>query len=154
MWREAMYSVVIGTLTEVKKWDGADHPPYRATLAPRAAIAGPFDPSLYPTIPVSFDVSWTSSSIHEPPPNGATVMVVLQFMPKGGGNPVDSAFIVSDECEFMPGETALVVIKGLDDPRVAETLKKIQAARLHQKPSTTRPAAPTTKNATSTPPPR
>ena len=32
---------------------------------------------------------------------------------------------------FMPGNSALVAVKGMDDPKIIETLKKLQDARAH-----------------------
>ncbi len=49
--------------------------------------------------------------------------------------PEDRHWIVSDICTFMPGQSALVVISGLEDPKVAATLKKIQGARANPDPS-------------------
>jgi hypothetical protein len=60
-------------------------------------------------------------TIPNAPGEGEYIMIVLK----------DGHFIVSDECEFMPHGLPLVVIDGLGDPRVHDTLKKARDARAH-----------------------
>lgn len=75
-------------------------------------------------------------------------------MPSSGASATDQYAIVADICTFMPEKRALVVIDGLGDPRVLETLKKVQEARANPtpdpyRPSTTQPTSqPTTRPAT------
>ena len=85
------------------------------------------------------------------PPDGAVVMVVIQFIPQGENHPADTGFITPDECVFMPDLSAMVVVTGVDDARVAETLKRIQKARDHERlePRSTGPATRTTTRPTS-----
>jgi hypothetical protein len=56
-------------------------------------------------------------------------------------------FVVSDVCTFMPTGSALVVVDGLGDRRVAETVGKLRDARTHPdrdpnaRPPSTAPAS-------------
>jgi hypothetical protein len=129
-WTTDRYNVVVASIRGIEKTKDDGAPPYRATISPLATLAGSLDPSAHPDIPVTFYVSDMTSSIRRSvplPKDGATVLAVVQ-MSKSDGDTV-SGFIVSDICTFMPDESALVEIKGLDDPRVIATLKKLQAAR-------------------------
>jgi hypothetical protein len=148
-WTDDQYNVVVGVITNVQRVRGEGYQPYQATISPRATLGGTLDPSLHSSLPVRFYVSELTSSINRPPPEGATVMAVVQFLPKEAPGQQDAGFIVSDLCTFMPDRSALVVIKGLDDPRVAETLKKLQDARAHPNadPNAPKPANAPSKDA-------
>ena len=95
---------------------------FEMTIEPLATLAGSFDPSQHAKLKVGFYVG--TSSIPDAPAEGDLIMIVLE-----GGN-----FIVSDVCQFMPHNLPLVVIDGLSDPRVHDTLKKIRDARAHPLP--------------------
>jgi hypothetical protein len=128
-WREGYYNVVIARIYDVKK-DGGIHPDlYLASIKPQATLAGTFDSSLYPVLPVQFYVADTHSSIKKIPAEGALVIVVLKFLPPDDQDEHAAGFIFSDTCTFMPDQAAIVAIRGLDDPRVSETLNKLQEAR-------------------------
>ena len=102
---------------------GADSPHYfEMTIEPLATVAGKFDPTEHAKLRVEFFVG--TSSIPEAPAEGDVIMIVLQ-----GGD-----FIVSDVCQFMPHDLPLVVVDGLNDPRVHDTLKRIREARAHPLP--------------------
>jgi hypothetical protein len=132
------YSVIVGIIRDIKEIKGSPSR-YQATLVPEAMLAGNFDPSLHPTLLVSFDVGLGGSSIREPPADGATVLTVVVVNMLNGDDTVPSNFIIDDIFTFMPDQSGLVPIKGLDDPRVAETLKKIQDARAHPDPDPNAP---------------
>jgi hypothetical protein len=114
-WDTGAFNVVLGTLIDVQKDGPAELNRYRATLVPLATLAGAFDPSLHPKVPVRFYVGRASSSIEQPPPSGATVIAVI---------------VVGT---LQAYET--VVLTGFDDARIAQTLKKLQDARAHPDPN-------------------
>jgi hypothetical protein len=140
-WDTGAFNVVLGTLIDVQKDGPAELNRYRATLVPLATLAGAFDPSLHPKVPVRFYVGRASSSIEQPPPSGATVIAVIVVGTLQADETEPSNWIRSDICAFMPGESAMVVVKGLGDARVAETLKKLQEARAHPNPDPNRQPA-------------
>jgi hypothetical protein len=138
-WDTGSYNVVVGVIHKInkEKGPGADANRYRAEFLPKATIGGTLDPSLYPTLPAVFYVGKAVGAIAELPREGALVLAVLQ-LEREDRHAKASALIFSDICTFMPGEAAMVVLKGLDDPRVTETLKKLQDARAHPDPDPNR----------------
>jgi len=148
-WTQSGYCVVVGRLDDARHHDADVAGKYRATFAPLASFAGTFDPGAFPAIPVIF-YGGKNSSIRDVPAHGSMVLAVMQFrLPEGDEKP--SGFIVSDICTFMPGESSLVRIDGLNDPRVLDTVKKLRDARAHPDPdpyrAATQPAVPTTRSA-------
>jgi hypothetical protein len=134
-WETGYYNVVVAAIADVKRDtdQAGESRRYRATIVPKATLGGAFDSSLYPALPVVFYVGKAVGAIEEAPPDGALVLVVLQLdREEAAGKPF--AFIFSDICKFMPGEAAMVVINSLDDPRVVDTLKRLQDARAHPDP--------------------
>jgi hypothetical protein len=132
LWKE--YNVLVGKIGNIKKSDDQSGR-YDALFTPSANIAGNFDCSACLELPVSFFIdapgaAWLTSAITEVPANGSTVMVVLRFVPKGADKPSDSGAIASHLCEFMPHQSGMVVVNGVDDPAVAKTLLHIRRARL------------------------
>jgi hypothetical protein len=120
-WTEWHRALVIARVrTEAAHVDGADSKFYmHMAIEPIATLAGTFDPSEHPSQDVEFYVG--TPTIPNAPGEGEYIMIVLE----------DGHFIVSDECEFMPHGLPLVVIDGLGDPRVHDTLKKARDARAH-----------------------
>jgi hypothetical protein len=106
-----------------------------ATMVPRSTLAGAFDPSTHPVLPVQFYVYGPTSSIRRPPEEGAIVMAVCQLVRAKERGESDRAKVYSHVCAFMPDEAALVVLTGFDDARIAQTLKKLQDARAHPDPN-------------------
>lgn len=133
-WDSGYYNVVVGTIHDVQKEQ--DQPPerHRALLVPRATLGGTFDCSLHPKLPVTFYIGAATSSVTRIPPEGASVLVLIQFLPGENGQTA-AGFIFSDICTFMPDKSAMVVINGMDDPRLVDTLKRLQDARAHRAPS-------------------
>jgi hypothetical protein len=120
--------------------DVKDH----AILLPLATIAGTFDASLHPSLPVEFYSDGVTSSIKSPSKQGATVLAVIRYQVLVRNDSVPRNLIVSEVCKFMPDRSALVTVDGLNDPVVTETLHRIQAARAHSG-SNTRPTLPETR---------
>ncbi len=143
-WTEGGYSVIAARVREVRQapGDAGEAGSYFAVLEPLAVFAGSLDPSEHATIRVSMYVGQGGTSIESPPKQGSMVLAVVQW-----GN-----FIVSDICTFMPDQSALAEVTGLGDPRVIETLKKIQDARAHAEPDPHLPRPPATRPASATKP--
>jgi hypothetical protein len=143
-WQTGYYNVVVAIIRNVEKDKAADagSSRYRAVLSPKATLGGTLDPSLYPSLPAAFYVGKAVGAIEEAPPDGSLVMVVMQLDREDAADK-PFAFIFSDICKFMPGESAMVLLKGLDDPLAAETLMRLQDARAHADPvrKATPPAA-------------
>jgi hypothetical protein len=138
LWDQDRYSVVVGKISDIRLAPGVKFGGYFATLRPTASLCGNLDPSLYPSLTVGFESGVQETSIQQTPTDGATVIaVVVQEENRAG--------IISDYCKFMPGASSLVIIRGLDDPKVAETLKRLQAARkagVAKAAAATQPSAP------------
>jgi hypothetical protein len=101
----------------------------KAILRPLATIAGTFDPSIHPSLAVEFYSGGGTTSIRRSPHDGDTVLAVVRVQVLVQDDPVARNIVVSEVCTFMPERSALVVIKGLDDPAVTQTLTRIQEAR-------------------------
>jgi len=117
------YSVIVARIIEVKPVDQKEPNPrqFEAVLEPLALIAGTFDPSESAKIREQFTAGEAATlAIHEMPPKGAVVLVVIT-----------GDYILSSAATFMPGGVPLVVVKGIGDERVAETLSRIREARAH-----------------------
>lgn len=128
-WDKAGYSVILAWVGEVRQPDADDVGLCRAVVAPIATLAGAFDASLRPALKVAFHAGVSHSSIPKAPAKGDVVLAVISIPQDRPAGPEDPVLIVSDLCTFMPDEAALVILKNLDDPRVMETLKRIQRAR-------------------------
>jgi hypothetical protein len=142
-------SVIVGTFKDIKKLKAPGDDLYSATLVPKATLAGAFDPSLNPMLHVRFFASVLNASISRVPSEGDTIIAVIHIGLIQRDEVEPSDWISGLGWEFMPDSQALVVIKRLDDPKVGETLKKIQEARAHPDPDPdaprpgNKPAAPT-----------
>ncbi len=124
LWTHNQYAVVVGKILQYhhRPDDGV----LMATLQPSATLCGQFDPSLHPSIDMQI-MPGVPSSYQQAPLADATVLAVIMHNDYGYG-------IISDFCNFMPGQNAIVTIHGLDDPQVSETLKRLQDARAHSEP--------------------
>jgi hypothetical protein len=133
-WDDGVYVVLIGVIQDVQKEQTTGEDVHFATFVPHATIAGAFDPSTHPILPVKFVVGRPTSSIAQAPEEGAVVLAVVQLIRAKKTGTSDTGIIYSHTCTFMPGEAALVVLKGFDDPRIDEILKRLQHARAHPDP--------------------
>jgi len=127
------YSVIVARVAHVwvaKSTDPVD-PRDRdmIELAPLATLAGTFDPSVNPTATFGYFSNDISSSIKAPPKEGAIILTVVRDQILIHEDPTPRNVIVSDTCTFMPGGSALLTIKSLDDPAVSQTLERLQKAR-------------------------
>jgi hypothetical protein len=136
LWTTYRYSVIAATIRDVRP-NADPSQPNRATLLPIATFAGTLDPSLNPKLEVRFYVGDRTSSVKGLPPDGATVLVAVIVGRHHADEKEGSDWIDSDLVAFMPNQSALVVIKGIDDPLVTQTLEKIRVARGAQKPEPT-----------------
>jgi len=128
-WTEDRTSVVVGTIGAIHARQVGEPQEYQAMFVPLATLAGSLDPSLRRVLDVRFFAGSDYSSIDRLPANGAIVVAVVQLDRFQADEREPSNWIVSDLCLFMPKHSGLVVVDGLNDPRVAETLKKIQGTR-------------------------
>lgn len=100
---------------------------HRVRLRPIATLSGRFDPGRHPTLDTEMSTSQAlgTTSIRQAPPKGSTVMAVLYYTRGDRGRVVSSA-----ACTFMPSSgSAVEVIDGLSDPKVQDTVRRIQEAR-------------------------
>jgi hypothetical protein len=123
-WTEWHYAVVIARVREEAAHVQGAESPYlmHMVIEPLATVAGTFDPSEHASEDVQFYVG--TPSIPLSPAEGNIIMIVLR----------DGNFVVSDECQFMAHDLPLVVIDGIGDARVHDTLKKVREARAHPLP--------------------
>lgn len=120
-WDSDHFSVIVA---EVKALSIEPDSSWNATLAPLFSIAGKFDPSGHPLLKVR-SYGPGGSSVQTVPKVGDTVLTVI-IRAHDSPRPW---FIALQWMSFMPESSALCVIKDPSDPRVNETLKKIQEAR-------------------------
>jgi hypothetical protein len=133
-WTEDQYSVIVAKIREVAR-TGEDPCMYRAVFEPLATLAGRFDPSAQSAWEVRF-YAGADTSNRKPPQSGATVIAVIQPVPLDDGrNHPQRLFVVSDYCGFIPGESSILEVDGLADPRIAEVVKKIREARARPDPN-------------------
>jgi hypothetical protein len=138
-WDAKHYSVIVAEVSAVERMPDSS---WRATLRPTSTIAGRFDTSEHADLSISsFGHSLESRFVI--PKAGDTVLAII-ILSKAAGKGWVVPFTYAT---FMPGAAPLCVIKGPGDPRVAETLKKIQEARVRGRTkaqagnlATTRPA--------------
>jgi hypothetical protein len=94
---------------------------HKLTLEPLAVIAGNLDPSTHPKLDlVVWIVDAPGMMIKTEPHVGDTVMAVVMWNDKS---------VEPGPCDFMPGQSGLVVLDGLGDKHVHETLERIRAGR-------------------------
>jgi hypothetical protein len=134
LWTEGGYSVIVASVHDVERVQGEGFQPYRATLKPRATLAGVLDPSVNAALPVNFYVSSMTSSISVPPQENDLILAVVRIRHAEQEGAPQTNWIVSETCTFMPNGSSVARIRGLDDPLVLETLKKVQAARANPQP--------------------
>lgn len=137
-WTGGKAAVVLALVQETgPSASGVEH---QATFVPRATLAGSFDCSQHPRLRMRFFASETGgTSIKRAPAEGDLVLVVI-----GTGAGDDGYQVYSEYCAFMPGGEAMLTVRGIDDPRVAETLRKVQELRAQLKReagATTKPSA-------------
>jgi hypothetical protein len=149
LWNADMLSVVVGTIIGVKADDPRRAQPvdYTVRLEPIATLAGHLDPSLHRELHLRLKAS------------DATTLLAIHFVPKKGDLVMAVVLaedtIYHDATLFMPDGVPLVVLDGVGDKRVVETLHRIQEARSHEKPAapiiyestgTTQPAHPASEH--------
>jgi hypothetical protein len=143
LWKERHHAVVVAVINDVKtvKVPEKNYEYHTGTLVLKVSLAGECDPSLTPSLPIKFVADLAGSSNHTVPTNGSVVLAFISVgWPRADENWVEEAVI-----GFMPGDdgSGLVVIEGLNDPRVDATLKRIQMERAGQVSKSDR--QPTTK---------
>ncbi len=142
LWMQARYSLIIARVKAITQARPGENGTHRAILEPICTLAGSLDPSEHPTLDVTLYADGMTSSVGTPPKQGSLILAVTQ-----GTN-----FIVSDICTFMPNRASVQEINGMGDPRVLETLKKLQDARAHAEPDPhIRISATTNKSGTTRP---
>jgi hypothetical protein len=136
VWAQYELSVVVARVDRVAAGARYETGTHLITMTPLATLAGLFDPSLYPEVAVATWIGEMGTSIHRAPAPGVVVIAVIG---KNEGNRV----VLAENFSFMPDSCPLVVVTGLDDPRIIETLRKIRLARAATtKPATAPSAAP------------
>ena len=100
---------------------------HRATFRPIATLSGGFDSGRQVTVDLRMSTSQApgTTSIKQAPAKGALVMAVLFHT-----GDERSWVVSSGGATFMPTRASAVeVITGLDDPKVRETVRRVQEAR-------------------------
>ena len=101
----------------------------RLTLEPIATIAGELDASVTASFEAHVWVDQFTSSIVELPPVGTLVLLV--FIGQPGVGPREMC-VECSVCNFMPDQSGLVPLTGLADPKIMDTLRKIQDLHAHE----------------------
>lgn len=119
-WGPGKFSVIAAKVRDAERLPDYS---WKAVLIPRATITGTFDPGLHSELPVTFNAESTgTTSIRRAPKAGDTVIAVIY----SSGN---AWSVTIHLCSFMPDGSSMMIVDGLDDPRVAQTLKNIQTSR-------------------------
>jgi hypothetical protein len=122
----ARFCVIAARVARVTVGDMGEDKPHVLELHPQATLAGKFDPSLRPSLTVRCYTA-PNSSIRSLPPEGSMVLAAVRL--RDVADPSDFDMAVSAYCTYMPQESALIEIKGMDDPVYLETLQRIQKER-------------------------
>jgi hypothetical protein len=113
--------LLLGTLEEINTSATGQ----RAQLVSAMCLGGRFDPSLFPRLPIDL---WADGHPRwELPATGAVALCVVRI--RDSNDQAVYGELVPDKCTFMPDESPLVILKSAADPRVLETVKKLQEAR-------------------------
>jgi hypothetical protein len=120
------FCIIAARVERVTVGDMGNDKPHVILLRPFATLAGNFDPSLHPTLEVDCYTA-PNSSIRKLPGQDSTVLAAVAL--SDPTDPADKHYVVSAWCTFMPEQSALVEINGLDDPLYASTLEKLQKER-------------------------
>lgn len=133
-WSNGHLSVIVARVHDIVELDkNRNAGTHQATLEPLLTLLGPFNTANTPTLQVRF--FWgIASSIREIPIPGQLILAVVTTDVVNGDEKVRSNFILSDICTFMPNRSSLVVLDGLNDPRLMETIERIRVARAHPDP--------------------
>jgi hypothetical protein len=136
-WSKGALFVIVATVKAIEptKPMPEDATTHRVTLVPHATLGGSFDASLQPEIVAPASVGVYGTSIKEVPAPGSLAIVVMLRRQERPELCVAGASI-----SFVPGTSALTVVAGWDDPRIAQTLKGIQIARGALPDPTTQPS--------------
>jgi hypothetical protein len=156
LWTQLNCAVIVAKVLEVEAVD-VKMGRYRLELAPLVTLAGRLDPSANPSM--SFNLAAHPDHlvagpprVEKPPPTGSMIMCCVVTGAREAQVPSsmrNTQLVTNDifgyECLFMPDGMPLVVLTDLNDPRIVETLKRIQWARAHPYPNPNVPATrPTT----------
>jgi hypothetical protein len=119
IWTEGEFSVVVVRVKGVGKreWD-ADDVPGNAwmTVEPLATLAGSFDPSADRRLKVTFYEYGDERGL----PRQGTVAVAV-FRTK--------AFVVNEDCDFMPNGVGIMEITGFGDAKLLQTINTLREER-------------------------
>lgn len=140
LWDEGGHSLIVARVRSVEALPSKVGPTHRAVLEPLATLAGHLDPSAQSTIVVLLYAQAMGTSVHAAPEKGDWILAVIWAAATDGDERQKSLYIESAFCRFMPKDAAVVVIRGLDDSIVKETLTRIQTSRLKAKAPTSAPA--------------
>jgi hypothetical protein len=116
-----------------------------------ATIAGWLDPSATDSLTVG--ITQGNDLVRDIPMAGSFVLAVLEHGVVDWDEARPEMCVGPEGCDFVPGEHGrsgrpMIVITGIDDKRVAETLAAIRKARAHgDGPPATSPATPANKTA-------
>jgi hypothetical protein len=95
-------------------------------LLPTLRLSGEFDPGLFEKVSVRVDLKELSARQEAIPASGNALVLLIR-----DGN---SYAVAPERADFMPGDHfPICSVKDFADPKIAETLKKIQEARAKEK---------------------
>lgn len=121
-WQIDGSAVIIAEVREIAPLDEIRYK-FEATLVPRAALSGDFDPGLHPELHVTLHASGSAGASAESPPSAGDIVIAVI-------RPVNGKYVVPiDACSFMPENWAIVTIRGFDDDRIKDVLSNIQTQR-------------------------
>ncbi len=118
------HSVIYGEVRST--WDeSVEKQTIAMDFRPRLKLSGPFDPALMPKLSVVADAKYL-----RPPFNQSPLGNALLFLSGDG----EKYRVASELADFMPGDHApICAVKDFDDPKVVDTLKRIQELRKKEK---------------------
>ena len=117
-WKE--FSVVYAEVASVKDLGSARA---SVTLRVRASLTGFYDAAERPVVETQLSYNPFASAIPKPPKPNDRVVAVLYRRSEG------RIFIAAAQLLFMPDYAGLVVVKGFDDPKVGDIIRRVQEVR-------------------------
>ena len=124
-WAGDRCSVIVAKVDSINPADPDAVGELKLTLLPQATIGGSFDCRAEPKVVAAAWYGVGGNSAIEDRPRKGTLVLALVCMYESE----DFYRVPNVGCPLLPNKQPLCVINSLDDPAVAQTLARIQAAR-------------------------
>ena len=125
-WVRARYSVIVAKIESIDPVDPESVGELKLTFLPQATIGGAFDCGAESKIVADcwYATGGNSAIFGERPQKGTLVLALICMYESE-----DFYRVPNSNCPLLPNGQPLCVVKGMDDPVIAETLARVQKAR-------------------------